>query len=43
MPDYLLVEMQRRRLEETERTAGSNGRRHEWLRHIREARQARRG
>ena len=43
MPDYLLVEMQRQRLEETKRTARSSGRRFEWLRQVREARQARRG
>jgi hypothetical protein len=43
MPDYLLVEMQRRRLEETERMARSNGRRSEWLRHLRELRRSRRG
>jgi hypothetical protein len=43
MPDYLLVEMQRQRLEETERMTRSSGRRKEWLRHVREARRARRG
>ena len=43
MPDFLLVEMQRQRLEETERTARSGGRRFQWLRQVREARQSRRG
>jgi len=43
MPDHLLVEMQRQRIEEAERTARSSGRRFEWLRQVREARQSRRG
>ena len=43
MPDFLLVEMQRQRLEEAERTARSSGRRFEWLRQVRVARQSRRG
>ena len=41
MPDYLLIEMHRRRLEEAEQPSGS-GARQEWFRWVREARRARR-